>query len=178
MAGGLDIRIDIDDREIRTALNRLLRATGDLTPAMKNIGEYLVQATEERFNRQSDPDGQKWPEVAPATRARKKHPKVLTESHHLRGSIHPQADRHSVTVGTNVPYGAIHQFGFEGEVSIPAHERLIKVAFGKALKQPVRARIRPYTVRRNLPARPFLGLSEQDREEILAIIADHLDRAR
>jgi phage virion morphogenesis protein len=174
---GQEITVAIDDREVQDALKRLVKATGDLTPAMKNIGEYLVQATEQRFDSETGPDGQKWQEVSVATRARKKHPKVLTESHRLRRSIHPEADKDSVTVGTNVPYAAIHQFGFSGQVNMPAHDRLIKTAFGKELKHPVWARIEPYKLQQNLPARPFLGISEADKEEILAIIEDHIDMA-
>jgi len=174
---GLKITVAIDDREIQAALKRLVKATGDLTPAMKNIGEYMVQATEQRFDSETGPDGQKWPEVSAATRERKKHPKVLTESHRLRGSIHPEAGKDSVEVGTNVPYAAIHQFGFYGQVNIPAHTRLIKTAFGQPLKHPVWARIEPYTLQQNVPARPFLGISEADKEEILTIIEDHIDMA-
>ena len=31
--------------------------------------------------------------------------------------------------------------------------------------------------RRNIPARPFLGISEEDEREITEILAEHLDRA-
>ena len=56
----------------------------------------------------------------------------------------------SVEVGTNVVYGAIHQFG------------------GAAGRKDRRVTI---------PARPFHGVSNEDRTELLAIINDHLQRA-
>lgn len=178
MAGaGQEISIELDDREIRDALRRLFEAVGDLAPVMKNIGEYLVQATEQRFDSETGPDGEKWTAVSDATLDRKTHPKILTESHHLRQSIHPEPGKDAVTVGTNVPYGAIHQFGFDGPLSIPAHTRLIKTAFGQKLKHPVEARIAPYELQQHMPARPFLGISDDDKEEILAIIEDHIDMA-
>jgi len=43
------IRIDIDDREVRQALERLQRKVGDLTPAMEDIGELLIETTKQRF---------------------------------------------------------------------------------------------------------------------------------
>jgi phage virion morphogenesis protein len=166
-----------DDAEVQERLRKLDEAAGDLTPAMKNIGEYLVQSTEDNFDRQTDPDGRPWQDVKPATRARKKHPKILTESHHLRGSINYRAGQTSVAVGTNVPYAAAHQFGFTGQVSIPAHTRLIKTAFGQPLRHPVWARIEPYTLHQDLPARPFLGIGDDDETEIVGIVEDHMAMA-
>lgn len=56
----------------------------------------------------------------------------------------------SVEIGTNVIYGAIHQFG------------------GAAGRKDRRVTI---------PARPFLGVSNEDSTELLAIENDHLQRA-
>lgn len=163
-----------DDADVQETLRKLDQAASDLTPAMKNIGEYLVQSTEQHFDRQTDPDGKPWQDVKPGTRSRKKHPKILTESHHLRGSINYRAGKTQVAVGTNVPYAAAHQFGLLGPVNIPAHTRLIKTAFGQPLKHPVWARIEPYVLRQDLPARPYLGIGAEDETEIVVILEDHL----
>lgn len=166
-----------DDAAITVALKRLLKVGGDLSPVMKNIGEYLVQATEERFRTETDPDGNKWPEVSDATRKKKKHPKVLTESGQLRQSINYRASGNEVVVGTNKPYAAAMQFGFDGPVQIPRHKRLMKQVYGKALRFPVWAEIPAHTIQQHIPAREFLGVSEADRREILGIIEDHIQMA-
>ena len=166
-----------DDSAITAALKRLLAAGGDLRPALVNIGEYLVQATEERFRTETDPDGNRWPEVTDATRKRKRHPKILTESGQLRQSIHYRAAKSQVKIGTNKPYAAAHQFGVDGPVPIPRHKRRITRVYGRALRFPVWAEIPAHTIRQHIPARPFLGVSETDRREILTIIEDHIQMA-
>jgi len=42
---GASIRIDIDDREVKHALERLLRRTGDLSDPMREIAEVLLGST-------------------------------------------------------------------------------------------------------------------------------------
>jgi phage virion morphogenesis protein len=166
-----------DDEAIRQRLRDLDRASNNLTPAMKNIGEHMVQSTEVNFNSESGPDGQKWQDVTPARRAKKKHSKILTETGHLRGSINYRANRKGVAVGTNVPYAAAHQFGFAGAVQVPQHNRLIKQAFGRKLKHPVWAIVGAFSFQQNLSAREFLGVSQSDREEIVSILDDHFAMA-
>jgi phage virion morphogenesis protein len=166
-----------DDEAIRQRLRDLDRASNNLTPAMKNIGEHMVQSTEANFNSESGPDGQKWQDVTPARRAKKKHSKILTESLHLRQSFIPKANRKSVTVGTVVPYAAVHQFGFDGQVKVPQHQRTIKQAFGRNLKAPVTFTVAAFSFQQHMPARPSLGVSQSDREEIVSIIEDHIAMA-
>ena len=62
-----------------------------------------------------------------------------------------------VSVGSyGVPYAAMYEFGFSGNQAIRSHTRLMKQAFGKAVKSPrniqVRAHARFLTVR----ARPYI----------------------
>lgn len=59
-------------------------------------------------------------------------------------------------VGTNVNYAAAHEFGVNMDVKIQEHVRLVKQAFGKQLKHPVWATVRPHTKRMVLPERSFL----------------------
>lgn len=60
------IRIEINDREVLDALNRLVQAGADLRPAFYEIGEYLIVSTRRRFAEGRAPDGSRW---APNTRA-------------------------------------------------------------------------------------------------------------
>jgi hypothetical protein len=54
------IKIDIDDTQVLAALNRLIEAGTDLQPALKDIGEYLVVSTRDRFQQGVAPDGTPW----------------------------------------------------------------------------------------------------------------------
>ncbi|MGE4545832.1 MAG: phage virion morphogenesis protein [Pedobacter sp.] len=162
-----------DDDAVQKRLRDIERAAGDLTPAMKNIGEHMLQSTEENFRTETGPDGQPWQDVSPATRARKRHQKVLTESGHLRGTVNYRANRKSVRVGTNAPYAEPHQFGFDGIVQVPQQNRLVKQAFGKKLKHPVWATVGAFSFEQHIPQREFLGIGRDDTAEIVSILEDH-----
>lgn len=161
--------IEIDDSEVRAALQRTLAATGNLSPVMKAIGERLLRSTEERFETETAPDGTAWQPLAPGSAEagfkNKKTPvkgllsaafsrylagrKILTLSGQLRGSIYSKPAKDQVAVGTGKIYGAIHQLG------------------GQA------GRGRKVTI----PARPFLGVTDSDRSEILELLGDHVAQA-
>jgi len=164
------IRIDIDDRDVRQALEKLQRKMGDMTPAMKDIGELLIETTKRRFVTSTAPDGSRWEPNRPATimsylqgksgafskrdgRLTKKGARLaankkplIGESKSLSTEISYRADRASVEIGSPMEYAAIHQFGG-------------KAGRGKKV---------------TIPARPFMGLSESDKRAVLEIIEEHL----
>ncbi len=170
----LTISLDAhQERAIRDALKRLSLAAHDLTPAYQDIGEHLRRSTEGRFRDQRGPDEQKWKPVSAARKAVKKNPKTLTESGRLRDSITWLATAGAVEVGTNVLYGAIHQLGGLTAAHTIRPKRAKALAWPGG-RHPVASVRHPGST---VPARPFLGASAPDREEILAILADHLARA-
>ena len=62
------------------------------------------------------------------------------------------------TVGTVVRYGAAHEFGFDGVVTVKAHMRTIKQAWGRSIT-PVSAQVKAHPAHRRLPERSFLRSS-------------------
>jgi len=143
----MKISVKVDDVGTKAYVTGVEGRLKNMVPALKAIGEHTLIATEGRFERQQDPGGRKWAPLKPSTRRRKKHPKILTESGMLRGTIRYRLmGTNAVAIGTNRPYGRIHQLG------------------GKA------GRGRKVTI----PARPYLGFSGTDREEIEAILVDHI----
>jgi phage virion morphogenesis protein len=145
------ITVTIDDEKVRQTLKSLGDRAKDLTPAMKQIGEYLRFRTEENFKKEQSPDRQKWAplnkDYAQAKEKRKGIRKILQFTGDLRSTIAYQAEKRQVTIGTNkkvgsYSLGAIHQLG---------------------------------APRKNIPPRPFLGLSDADRSEVILIISDYLN---
>lgn len=168
MAGaGLKVGVEVDAGRIHNAFNRLLATDrGLLHGALANIGEYLVEATQDRFDKQQSPEGKAWTPTWTDYWKAKKTKLILTESRRLRDSIVYQFDgSETLAIGTNVIYAAIHQFG--GEI-VPKNAKVLffKIGGDEVVAQRVL-----------MPARPFLGLSLIDREEIVAIIADHVTQA-
>jgi len=169
-----DITIRIEDREVQRVFHTLIERGKNLRPFLKAIGETVVLQTEERFDSQGPaPDGTAWPKLKESTRLQKKHSKMLTESGELRGSIRYQLiGNDTVAIGTNKVYGAIHQLG--GKTGA----RMIVPVKGKALywpgaAHPVRAVRHPGS---NIPARPYLGLSRENSDEIVEMANRYLMR--
>jgi len=174
------ITIEHDITAIQKQFDKLAGKTGDTRPVRKAIGEYLLSATEERFNTQTGPDGKEWQDVKPATRKRKKHPKILTEQGHLRGGINYELQDDSLLLGVGLPYGAIHQLG--GEITQAARTGVVTHFKRKGKGQRFsKARDAHYAMKTDrkattikMPARPFLGISRTDEIEIVAIVNDYL----
>lgn len=69
-------------------------------------------------------------------------------------------------VGTNVEYAAAHEYGFKGDVTVKAHLRMIKMAFGKSIS-PKQVSIKTHTRKVDLPEKSFLRSAlEEMRKEI------------
>ena len=161
MAGSF-ITISVEDAAARAMLNKLGQM--DTAPLMRRLGERIQAWTQDRFdaNQQQAPDGTPWAKLNPKyaqNKPRHLQNRKLTLSGHLRKSIRWQLlDSQSVLVGTNVKYAAIHQFG--GEIRAKGGSLRFRLANGGF------ATVQKVT----MPARPFLGISDDDRDDILDII--------
>ncbi|MBF0589712.1 MAG: phage virion morphogenesis protein [Magnetococcales bacterium] len=153
MAGASNhLHIDIDDEKVRDALQNVLDVVEDPTELYKSIGDYLTNSTRDRFRQEESPEGVAWQELSPTTLLgkRKDDKRILKEkgiSGGLMGRISRQASREGVRVGSNVVYAAIHQFG---GLAGPKDRRVI------------------------IPARPYLGLSPEDKAEIMQLAKDEI----
>ena len=84
----------------------------------------------------------------PSRRALEEGGQTLTKSARLKENFEHRATPRGVDVGTNVVYAAIHQFG-SGDLERP----------------------------KNIPARPFLGLDDDDADAVLEIARRRLAAA-
>lgn len=62
-------------------------------------------------------------------------------------------------VSTNVKYARVHEYGYNGTVSVKAHLRQVKQAWGRTLATPITANVRAFTRKVNFPERSFLRSS-------------------
>ena len=140
---GVTLKINLDTAELGQALERLQRQAKNLRPALTEIGEYLLESSEDRFADQVDPQGRPWAALSPGYKKRKRKHRdlMLVLDGYLKGTLAVRVSAERVEIGSNRVYAATHQLGDEG---------------------------------RNIPARPFLGLSVRDTAEMLAIMEDHL----
>ena len=151
---GTHIKVEAKGRTaITKALNNLLKQSGDLTPVLGEIGEYLLESTQQRFIDQQAPNGSPWAELSSTTLERKQRTdRILTESGTLADSLHYQLGRNQLALGSNEEYAAMHQFG--GTTS-------------------------PQSMMPNqeIVAREFLGIAPFERKEIINILQYHLAKA-
>ncbi len=166
----MDARIDVDDEKITQALARLRTLSrGNAAPAMREIGRVLKTSTQFRFRDQRGPNNSPWHKVRRGGQA-------LRLTGRLRDSIEYVVARNEVSVGTNVVYAKTHQFGINDEQTVKSHIRVVEKAFGKKLKFGVNATVKQHTRRMRIWARPFLGFSDNDKEDILDILSEHIQR--
>jgi len=166
------ITIAIDDRAVLAALNDLIGKVSDITPALQDIGEHLTETTKRRFDSSTAPDGSAWAPNTQTTilnylggtkgnfkkdgqlskkgaaRQGSKKP-LIGESRSLMSTISYAVTGNAVEIGSPMIYAAMQQFG------------------GSKSEFP--------NLWGDIPARPFLGLSEDDARSILEILSDYLN---
>lgn len=153
-------RVDIDDRQINAALNRLIALGQSPAEVMQDIATYGENATRDRFKTGTGPDGKAW---QPSIRVQQKGGKTLIESTRLLNSITSRSGSDFAEWGTNAIYAAIHQTG--GEIRAKNAKGLFfKVADGTG------RRVSKVTI----PARPYLGIDARDEGSIVDIVNQHL----
>ena len=160
---GVKLHIDIDDRRINEVLSRLIATGQDLEPVMEDIATYGESSTRGRFNQSVDPDGKPW---KPSQRVQERGGKTLIDHGHLLDSIVSNAGSDFAEWGSNAIYAAIHQAG--GEIR-PKNKPYL------AFKLPDGSfrRVKKVTI----PARPFLGISDEDEGNIVDLIVQNINAA-
>lgn len=146
-----------DWKKLTKVLNRLENV--DFAKLHENIGEVLISTTHERFRNGRAPNGSKW------KRGLKGTGQTLVQSRLLRNSVTKRFSREGVEVGTNIKYARIHQKG--GTIRAKKAEFLrFKVGSRWAMKKSVK-----------IPARPFIGISADDKQEIMRLFRETISEA-
>lgn len=162
---GIAIKVNVLDAQARRAIERVISLSQDVTPLMRTIGESMVTSTKRRFETGTGPDGKAW---KPSYRARtsKKGPgKTLVKSGRLLRSITFHASKDSVVIGPNVVYARIHQLG--GKIK-PKNKKGLSFRIGKET-----VTVGSVT----MPARPYLGINDQDRSIIKRRVVNYFGDA-
>ncbi len=142
------IEIQIDNKAVTEKLLELAQKGENLRPLMKNIAGIFAYSTEENFKNEGRP---KWQDLAESTK--KQHQKkrkwpgqILQVEGQLTSSVNTYYDNDSAVIGSNLDYAAIHQLGGQAGKNKSA----------------------------SIPARPYLQLTNDDFEEIIAETEDFL----
>lgn len=143
------VSIKIDDAAVQAGFAQTIARLNDLTPMMRDIGEYLQRRVDDGFRYERDPYNTAWAPLAASTLHRKVKQrrilKILQSRGTMRGTLTYRASRDRVVVGFNVFYADFHQRG---------------------TKRMVKRQLLPDVAR---------GLPAQDVAEIQAIATDYFD---
>lgn len=165
------IEVEFNDAEVTLALARALEALGDLREFMGDAGEILPSSTQDRIQRGVQPDGEPFAPRSPATVRRYERLGLgfgapLNQTGQMRLGIHYEAGLDYFELGSNAVQAAVMQFGArQGEFG--AH--IGKDKLGRDHFHHI-----PWG---DIPARPFLGLSDQDRSDVMAELAEWLEES-
>jgi len=130
---------------ISQAIKSLRDQSKSLAEPNAEVGEYLIESHQDRFDDAVSPEGDSWEPLSEEYKARSKRPSdILIEDGILKGTLNYNAGQNELLFGTPMEYGAAHHFGYE---------------------------------KRNLPARPWLGLSDTDVDVVVSIFRAHLSEA-
>lgn len=148
--------------QLTPALQRAIEAVGDLTKPMAEISEDWLDNTRTRFVLQFDPAGIPW---KPRRDPENSNP-LLFKSGDLRNQLDNDFGPDFAEIGVQATggpaeYAAIHNYG-----------GVVRPKKGQALRTPfgVFAQI-------VIPKRQFIGASDADQANAVAILTDHLKAA-
>ncbi len=148
------VRIDITADSVTPWLNGAIRAVADPQALLDAIGATVANNTKLRFHDGRAPDGTPWQAVLRGGQP------LRDTGVHLMNTVSHQVQGNSVLVGVSPFWAAVHQFG-----------ATIKAKNVKNLKFQINGRwVQKPEV--TIPARPFLGISEQDGIDIQQVIVD------
>jgi phage virion morphogenesis protein len=134
---------------ILSGFDGMLQRSGNLRPLLLEIGEELMNSSKQRFVTATAPDGTPWAKNSEVTLAHKSGTLPLTDGGYLADSIDYQMlGDDTVEVAPDKVYAAMMQFG--GTKAEFPH------LWG------------------DIPARPYIGFSDEDEQKILALATHYL----
>lgn len=158
----VSIKVTVKDQGVSDAIARVTAVDRNLIPPLfKNWGEYQIKATRARFLAARGPDGKPWTPLNRVYAAGKRGPGILRERGQLMGSIVYQVTANTLAWGSPLIYAAIHQ---KGGTIVPRTADALVFRMGNRVV---------FARKVTIPARPYLGVSAEDRE-VMGQMADDL----
>lgn len=148
--------IKLNYSDIQEALNKLLQRTNDLTPVMRGIAAIMESAAEGAFANEADPTtGKAWEPLSEETTI-----PFRIESGHWPGQILQVKGGLAASIETT--YGS--DYAIIGSALV----------YARIQHEGGRTSPRSMIFDEEIPARPYLGLSEHDRQDAVNIIRNFL----
>ncbi|CUH67989.1 phage virion morphogenesis protein [Thalassovita gelatinovora] len=139
-------------------LARLDQGLGNPQQLMQDIGELMVERTKQRFKEGTTPDGTAWASNSAVTLKRKapETRPLFGSTGRLSSEIFYEADATQVSWGSNLIYAAVQHFG-ASQGAFGSMSNGSQIPWG------------------DIPARPFLGISEEDGLLLTELVEEWLE---
>jgi len=161
-------QIEINDEVIAARLAEIGRRISDPSPLMADLAELLLVSTQDRLAKGIQPDGQPFAPRSPTTL--KRYAKLgipfgppLTARGDMARGIHAGSGPDYASVGSNAIQAAVMHFG--------AQKGQFGSVQGKGFGGSTPTIPLPWG---DIPARPFIGISDSDRSNILDELAEYV----
>jgi len=141
-----------DKAALDSKMKKIIKNT-DLSKVMDEIGADLRSETQMNFRKKKSPEGKSWEKFkestlkSKATRKRKptKSPVLLQDDGYLRKSVDIyKSNSNTAEISSKLKYAATHQYGDNSIITKRAKKKGRSEPFG-----------------RNIPARPFMGITRR-----------------
>lgn len=154
---------------IISALDRIAAIGRNPRGVLEAVSFQVIKSTRSRMKAGIDPRGVQWDSYAPLNPLYASDKKgsgiLLGEGMDLYKNITSYVDGNRLTWGSDLPYSRIHQFG--GVIRAKNARALVFWMGGiKFQRQAV-----------TIPARPYLGFTDEDREALVGELEEYLARA-
>ncbi len=171
----ITLQIQDDDGAIRRALNALVQASANLSQPLKVIGENLKESTQQRFHDSKGPDGEPWAPNAESTI--QAYIEKFHGAHTQRGGLSHYGKKVEASkkplIGETKRLSTEIYSALVGDMAVavnsPAEYSAMQQFGGRKSDYP--------WLWGDIPARPFLGASTDDRTMILDVLANYLKKA-
>jgi phage virion morphogenesis protein len=151
----LSVRLESADlARLNSRISKLLHDTLNLEPVWAEAAEYMKNSTANRILRtKMSPEGERWEALSDVTIALKGHDRPLFQSGELAGGINIlDVSNDGFMITADAPYASYMQKGV----------KKVKGAFKSKRPQP------------QIPARPFMGFSDENVRRISKMVRDYL----
>ena len=149
------------EEKLQDWLRKVEQKSNDNTKLYSELGDILLGGVHDRFKRGVAPDGRPWQK---SWRAIAQNGQTLRDTGRLLNSIITITKKNNVIVGTDVLYAKLMHYG--GTIRAKSKPYLV-------FKTPTGGWVKRKSI--TVPARPILGVSEDDAQNMLTAIEEYLE---
>ena len=173
---GIDLKVTIEDKELKRSLREMELRGKNLTPFLKKAQVVMTRSFALNFKNEGRPN--RWKQLSPNTVAgrRKGSKRILQDKGRLRMSTLSKSAQGNIThfskdslkMGSRLKIAPFHQYGTRPYTIVPRNAKALSFMtaggriFAKRVKHP------------GLNARPFVMIQREDEETLMKAALDHM----